>query len=86
MTDVVIIACIAALPPTVVSILAYLSGRKRGAAIDRLQISINGKLEQLIEAARVEERLRVAAALVVVAPPDVLPVVLPVVLPAVRKP
>jgi len=52
MTDSITIALIAAVPPTLVALLAWFSSRKNGKAIVDVHLSMNSRLDQLLKSTR----------------------------------
>lgn len=54
MTDPIAIALIAATPPTVVAILAWLSSRRNGKNIQEIHIALNSRLTELLAATKGE--------------------------------
>jgi len=52
MTDAIAIALIAAAPPAVLALLAWRAGCKNGKAITEVHLSMNSRLDQLLESTK----------------------------------
>ena len=52
----IIIAIIAAIPPTLVGLLVFYSSRKNARAIEDVHISINSRMDQLLESSKGEAK------------------------------
>jgi hypothetical protein len=52
MTDSIAIAIIAAAPPTLVALLAWIASKKNGKAILDVHLSMNSRLDQLLESTK----------------------------------
>jgi hypothetical protein len=49
-SDAIVIAAIAALPPTLVALAALIQARRTRAAVNEIHLTLNSRLSQLIEA------------------------------------
>lgn len=58
MTDLtsIIIALIAALPPTLVALLAWHSSRQNARAIENVHVSVNSRMDQLLASSKGEAK------------------------------
>lgn len=52
----IICTLIAAIPPSAIALLAWLSSRKNKAAINEIHVSINSRMDQLLEASKGQSR------------------------------
>lgn len=52
----IIVALIAAFPPTLVSVLSLISSRKNSEKIQDIHLSINSRMDELLKASKAESR------------------------------
>lgn len=62
MTEQIILALIAAIPPTIVALLAFISSLRNARKLSSLSITIDGRLSQLLAAKDEAAEAKVAAA------------------------